>query len=126
KGAASASYAAFQGVVLQALQDTETALTAYANELARNGSLVTARDQSHIALNLARSRFQLGSASYLDLLTAETDFVNAGTLLATSDQALASDQVTVFKALGGGWEQAPPVHPLPITNARTGETVEVK
>jgi NodT family efflux transporter outer membrane factor (OMF) lipoprotein len=126
KGAASASYANFQGVVLQALQDTETALTAYANELSRNASLVTARDQSQIALNLARSRFQLGSASYLDLLTAETDFVSASALLAASDQALASDQVTVFKALGGGWEQAPSVKPLPITDAKTGEEVKVK
>jgi NodT family efflux transporter outer membrane factor (OMF) lipoprotein len=126
KGAASASYANFQGVVLQALQDTETALTAYANELSRNASLVTARDQSQIALNLARSRFQLGSASYLDLLTAETDFVNASALLAASDQAQASDQVTVFKALGGGWEQAPAVQPLPITDAKTGEEIGVR
>jgi hypothetical protein len=52
--------------------------------------------------------------------------VNASSLLATSDQALASDQVTVFKALGGGWEQAPPVKPLPIIDARTGEQIKVK
>ncbi len=126
KGVASASYANFRGVVLLALQDTETALTAYANELQRNGSLVTARDQSQIALKLAHSRFELGSASYLDLLTAETDFVNASALLATSDEALASDQVTVFKALGGGWEQAPPVRALPITDGRTGKQIRVK
>jgi NodT family efflux transporter outer membrane factor (OMF) lipoprotein len=126
KGAASASYANFRGVVLQALQDAETALTAYANELERNASLVTARDQSQTALKLAHSRFELGSASYLDVLTAETDFVNVSSLLATSDQALASDQVTVFKALGGGWEQAPQVHALPITDAKTGEQIKVK
>ena len=126
KGAASASYANFRGVVLQALQDTEVALTAYANELSRNASLVTARDQSQVALNLAKARYEIGSASYLDRLTAETDFVSASETLADSDQALASDQVTVFKALGGGWEQAPPVHPLPIIDARTGKQTEVK
>jgi NodT family efflux transporter outer membrane factor (OMF) lipoprotein len=126
KGAASASYANFRGVVLQALQDTETALTAYSNELERNASLVAARDQSQTALKLARSRYQLGSASYLDLLTAETDFVNASASLAISDEALASDQVTVFKALGGGWEQAPPVPALPITDAKTGGQIKVK
>jgi multidrug efflux system outer membrane protein len=126
KATASASYANFQSVVLQALQDTEVALTAYANELARNASLVTARDQSQIAYNLARSRYRLGSASYFDLLTVETDLVNARAVLAASDQALASDQVTVFKALGGGWEHAPPVHPLPITDGQTGEQIEVK
>jgi NodT family efflux transporter outer membrane factor (OMF) lipoprotein len=126
KGAASASYANFRGVVLQALQDSETALTAYANELERNASLVTARDQSQTALKLAHSRYELGSASYLDLLTAETDFVNTSASLAVSDEALATDQVTVFKALGGGWEQAPPVHALPIPDAKTGEQIRVK
>jgi NodT family efflux transporter outer membrane factor (OMF) lipoprotein len=126
KGAASASYANFRGVVLQALQDIETALTAYGNELERNGALTAARDQSQTALNLARSRFELGSASFLDLLTAETDFVNASATLAASDQAIASDQVTAFKALGGGWEQAPPVKPLPITDAKTETAIEVK
>ncbi|HEY3638967.1 MAG TPA: TolC family protein [Rhizomicrobium sp.] len=126
KGAASASYANFRGVILQALQDTETAITTYANELDRNSALRTAYEQSQIALNLAKSRYQLGGTSFLDLLTAETDFVNASAALAASDQALASDQVTVFKALGGGWEQAPPVRPLPITDAKTGKQVKVK
>jgi NodT family efflux transporter outer membrane factor (OMF) lipoprotein len=126
KGAASASYANFRGVVLQALQDTETAITAYAEELSRNASLSTARDQSEIALRLAKSRYQLGSASYLDLLTAETDFVQASAALAASDQALASDQVTAFKALGGGWQQAPTVAPLPIPDAKTANEMDVK
>ena len=126
KGTASASYANFRGVVLQALEDTESALTAYGNELARNAALVGAHDQSQIALKLAQERLQLGSASYLDLLTAETDFIDASAMLAASDQALASDQVTVFKALGGGWEQAPPVHPLPIPDTKNGAEIKGK
>jgi NodT family efflux transporter outer membrane factor (OMF) lipoprotein len=126
KGTASASYASFKGVVLQALQDTEDALTYYANELTRNAALTTARDQSQIAYRLAQSRYRLGSASYLDLLTAEMDLVNARSALAASDEALASDQVTVFKALGGGWEQAPNVTPLPIPDAKTAGGMEVK
>jgi outer membrane protein TolC len=54
----------------------------------------------------------------LDLLTAETDLVNANAMLAASGQALASDQVTVFKALGGGWEQAPNLEPLAVRDGR--------
>jgi outer membrane protein TolC len=47
-------------------------------------------------------------------LTAETTLVSADQQLAASDQALAADQVAVFQALGGGWEQAPSVTPPPV------------
>jgi NodT family efflux transporter outer membrane factor (OMF) lipoprotein len=126
RAVASASYASFQSTVLQALQDTEDALTTYGNELDRNAALVAQRDQSRIAFGLAQSRYRLGSISYLDLLTAQNDLITAGSQLASSDQALASDQVTVFKALGGGWEQAPAVQPLPITDGRSGKQTQVR
>jgi NodT family efflux transporter outer membrane factor (OMF) lipoprotein len=118
KAAASASYASFQATVLQALQDVETALTSYANELDRNKSLTVARDQSLIAFKLAQTQYKLGRVSYLDLLTTQTAYINASAALANSDQTLASDQVTVFKALGGGWEQAPPVKPTPFNDGK--------
>jgi len=126
RAVASADYANFQATVLQALQDTENALTNYGAELDRNGALVAARDQSQIAFRLAGVRFQNGSASFLDVLSAQNDVVNATSSLAQSDQALASDQVTVFKALGGGWEQAPKIDPLPIPDRKKpGKDVKV-
>jgi NodT family efflux transporter outer membrane factor (OMF) lipoprotein len=123
KATASASYANFQGTVLQALQDVEGALATYGGELDRNRALTLARDQSEVAFKLARTQFQLGRISYLDVLTAQTDLVNVTSALAQSDMTLASDQVTVFKALGGGWEQAPPIQPLPIASGSAGEMV---
>jgi NodT family efflux transporter outer membrane factor (OMF) lipoprotein len=125
RATASAAYANFQATVLQALQDAEEALTAYGSDLDRNGALKASRDQSAIAFRLATVRYQDGDASYLDLISAETELVNANAALAASDQALASDQVTVFKALGGGWEQAPAVEPLPITDGRDGKQIKV-
>ena len=125
RATASASYANFQATVLQALQDTEEALTAYGAELDRNAALVTARDQSLIAFKLAQVQYTNGSISYLDVLTAETNLVDSNSSLAQSDQALASDQVTVFKALGGGWEQAPAIEPLPIHDRRTGKDIKI-
>ncbi|HZC16865.1 MAG TPA: TolC family protein [Caulobacteraceae bacterium] len=126
RATASASYANFQAAVLQALQDTEDALTAYAGELDRNKALVGAHQASLTAFTLAREEYQLGRVSYLDLLTAQSDLVNASAALAASDQAMASDQVTVFKALGGGWEQAPAITPLPILDGKTGKSTPVK
>jgi len=126
KGTASASYANFQAVVLQALQDTETALTDDTNELARNAALAAARDQSQTAFDLARRQYRDGSISYLNLITAQNDLVNAEETLAQSNQVLASNQVTLFKALGGGWEQAPPVTAPPIIDGRSGKTIPVR
>jgi NodT family efflux transporter outer membrane factor (OMF) lipoprotein len=125
RATASAAYANFQATVLQALEDAEESLTAYGSELDRHGALKASRDQSAIAFRLAQVRYQDGDASYLDLISAETELVNASAALAASDQALASDQVTVFKALGGGWEQAPAVEPLPITDGRNGKQIKV-
>ncbi len=126
RAAASASYANYQQSVLQALQDTEEAVTSYSAELDRHASLVTSRDQGQIAFKFAQIQYQGGTASYLDVLTAETNLVNANMQLAASDEAVASDQVTLFKALGGGWEQAPDVRPLPLTDAKTKKTIEVR
>ena len=120
RAVASASLANFQQTVLQALQDAETSLVTYQGELRRNRALKGTDDGQRHAFSLVQVRYRDGSVSYLDLLNAETNLVNADLALADSDQALASDQVTVFKALGGGWEQAPEVRPLPIPDAKRG------
>ena len=120
RAVASGSLAQFQQTVLQALQDVETSLVTYQGELRRNRSLKGADDGQRHAFSLVQVRYREGSASYLDLLNAETNLVNADLALADSDQALASDQVTLFKSLGGGWEQAPEVQPLPIPDAKKG------
>ncbi|MDB5458279.1 MAG: efflux transporter outer rane subunit, partial [Caulobacteraceae bacterium] len=106
---ASGSLASFNGVVLNALKETEQALTAYGAELDRRGALVAARDQSAEALRFARIRFEAGGASFLDVLDSQRTLVAAQSALAASDAALVGDQITVFKALGGGWEDSPAV-----------------
>lgn len=108
--------AAFDGAVLTALRDTETALADYAGELDRDVALEAARNQSAEAYRIAGLRFQIGSTSFLDTLDAQRTLVAAEADLASSQATLAGDQVNVFKALGGGWENAPDVvrTPLPV------------
>jgi NodT family efflux transporter outer membrane factor (OMF) lipoprotein len=107
RAVASGALAQFDATVLSALQETETALSAYSAELDRHKALAAAQAQAELAYRLAQVRFKGGSASFLDLLTAEQALVTAEQGLANSDQLLASDQVSVFKALGGGWQNAP-------------------
>jgi NodT family efflux transporter outer membrane factor (OMF) lipoprotein len=109
KAQASGALAGFDGVVLNALKEIEQALATYGGELDRHAALVTARDQASEAARLAQVRFQAGSASFLDVLDSQRTQVDAQTALAASDTALVSDQISVFKALGGGWEDAPAV-----------------
>ena len=116
RATAEADLAAFDGVVLTALRDTETALASYGGELDRDVALEAARNQSAEAYRIAGLRFQIGSTSFLDTLDAQRTLVEAEATLASSQATLASDQVDVFKALGGGWEDAPPIvrKPLPV------------
>ncbi len=54
---------------------------------------------------------QNGAIGFPDLVQDERVLVQTESELAASDQLVVSDQVTVFKTLGGGWESAPPVIP---------------
>lgn len=106
QGQAAASLANFDGTVLTALRETETALSALARELDRRQALVRARDSSRIAAQIARLRFTEGVDSFLTELDADRTLAQAEAALAQSDEAIAQDQVALFRALGGGWEDA--------------------
>jgi NodT family efflux transporter outer membrane factor (OMF) lipoprotein len=104
RAAEQAAVAGFDGVVLQALKETDQALSTYAAELSRRQDLLQARDRARQAFDMAQEQFLAGAISDLDLLTAEVTVVSAEAAVAASDGAVAQDQIGVFKALGGGWQ----------------------
>ncbi|PZO02171.1 MAG: hypothetical protein DCF28_08995 [Alphaproteobacteria bacterium] len=100
-----AALADFDQAVLVALQETETALTQYANELDRRTALTEARDQAATAARLSRLRFDAGADSFLTVLDAERTLASADAQLASSDAQVTTYQIALFKALAGGWDQ---------------------
>ncbi|WP_309630279.1 TolC family protein [Brevundimonas sp.] len=100
-----AALATFDQTVLLALQETETALTNYANELDRRAALTEARDQAANAARLARLRFDAGADSFLTVLDAQRTEAAAEATLAQSDALVTTYQIALFKALAGGWDQ---------------------
>ncbi|WP_026354359.1 efflux transporter outer membrane subunit [Massilia niastensis] len=104
EASAAAALARFDGVVLNALRETETALTAYARELDRHAALKAARDQSALASQQAAKLYRFGRTDFLTTLDAERTLASAQAAVAASEAKLATDQVTLFLALGGGWE----------------------
>ncbi|ALU91545.1 RND efflux system, outer membrane lipoprotein, NodT family [Herbaspirillum rubrisubalbicans M1] len=104
KAQAAASLASFDGVVLNALKESEQSLSAYGAAMQQRQALIQARDRADKAFQLAGQRYRAGSISYLDVIVAQSSLVDARSQVAAADQRLNSAQVSVFKALGGGWE----------------------
>ncbi|TWI69993.1 NodT family efflux transporter outer membrane factor (OMF) lipoprotein [Pseudoduganella lurida] len=96
--------ARFDGVVLNALRETESALTVYARELDRNAALRAARDQSALASSQSHRLYDAGKIDFLTVLDADRTLATTDGALAASDAQVAADQVALFLALGGGWE----------------------
>jgi hypothetical protein len=103
--AARAAQAQFDGTVLNALQQTEAALNTYVHELDHNQALGQARDSAAKSTSQARALLRFGRTSVLDVLNVEASLATAETAVASSDAAIADDQVNIFLALGGGWDQ---------------------
>lgn len=102
--AARGALATFDGSVLSALGEAETALNIYARDLDENAKLKVARDESRNAAALQSRLTRGGLGSGLEQLDTERSLATAEAALAASDATIAADRVRLFLALGGGWE----------------------
>jgi NodT family efflux transporter outer membrane factor (OMF) lipoprotein len=98
-----AALASFDEVVLTALKETEQALVIYRAALDTRAELGDAQAKVHSEFDIAHDQFLAGAVSSLDVLTTEQTLIAVDSAVATADAALVQDQITLFKALGGGW-----------------------
>jgi NodT family efflux transporter outer membrane factor (OMF) lipoprotein len=103
---ADASLASFDGAVLKALEETETALSVYAHALERRDTLKAARDAADRAARISLARQREGRTDFLTVLDAQRTLAAADGDLAAADRAVAFAQVDLFRALGGGWARS--------------------
>lgn len=95
--------ATFDGTVLTALEETETALSNYARALERRTALQAARDQAAIAARITRAQQREGQIDSLAQLDSERTFADTEAALALADAQIARAQINVFRSLGGNW-----------------------
>jgi len=95
--------AQFDGTVLRSLEETETALSAYASALRRREALQAARNEAEVAAKIVRAQQREGQVDSLALLDAERTFAESEAQLADINGQVASAQINLFRALGGGW-----------------------
>lgn len=123
RGQATASLAAFDGTVLTALQETETAISALARELDRRQALARAREAAAQSARLSRLRFSEGYDGFLTVIDADRTLAETEATLAQSDAAIADNQIQLFRALGGGWEGLPePAQAINFDGSANGRT----
>lgn len=106
RGSEAAALANWDGVMLRALREVETALADYRAESVRHASLAEALLENDKTVKRARARFRLGADSYLLVLDAERSRNDTASQQSSSNLRIAQIQVSLFRALGGGWEQA--------------------
>lgn len=94
----------YQKVVLRALEEAETALVAYTEELRASCDLERAVQRYEALVNLTRKRYAGGLVNLTDLLDVERQWNDSAQNLLTSETAALVNLITLYKSLGGGWE----------------------
>ena len=94
---------------LTAFTQVNTALVTYEQEHATQDALREDVKQSQIALGLAEEQYKEGLVDYLTVLNAQQAYLAAQQNQAESLQKLGTDLVTLYQALGGGWEGIYPI-----------------
>jgi multidrug efflux system outer membrane protein len=94
----------YQNTILGAFRDVSNALIAAQKtrdtRIEQEKLVAAAQD----ATRLARVRYQGGAASYIEVLTNDTNYFDAQLNLVTAQQNEALSLVQLYSALGGGWQ----------------------
>ncbi len=98
--------AAYEQAVLTALEEAENALVQFARTRQRQAHLQIAAEASAKAVELARIRYTNGVDSFLNVLDAQRQLLVIQDQLAQSETETGLALVALYKALGGGWEDA--------------------
>lgn len=98
-----ADLAGFDGTVLEALRQAETALETYRRDAQRADALDRARDSAALSATQAGKLFRFGRGDFLSLLDAQRSLASAEVTAAAARTQLVQDQIAIFLALGGGW-----------------------
>lgn len=97
----------YQQTLLNALQDVENALISYEKEQQRREILEVAVSANRVALDQANLLYNGGETDFLNVISAQRSLFSTEDALVQSDRNIASNLITLYKALGGGWNEAP-------------------
>jgi NodT family efflux transporter outer membrane factor (OMF) lipoprotein len=104
EAATNGALAHFDGVVLNALRETQTSLATYAADDQRAEALRTAYASAQESSDETHRLYIAGRESFLSDLDATRTLTSVHSEVAAAESQVAIDQVKLFLALGGGWQ----------------------
>jgi NodT family efflux transporter outer membrane factor (OMF) lipoprotein len=96
----------FHKTVLRAWKEVDDALTAYREAQRRREDVARSVTENQAALQAARQRYSEGAIDFLNVIATQAQLLQSENDLADSDTQIATYLVTLYRALGGGWEIA--------------------
>ncbi|GAB7539791.1 efflux transporter outer membrane subunit [Burkholderia sp. 3C] len=123
EAATGGALAQFDGVVLNALRETQSSLATYAADTQRADALRTAYQSARDSADETHRLYAVGRESFLSDLDATRTLTSVRAQVAAAEGVVAADQVRLFLALGGGWETDAASQPgTPASGAATSAT----
>jgi multidrug efflux system outer membrane protein len=101
----------YEQTVLQALEETHDALSAFVTEQDRRKSLQEAVKANEEAAELAEGLYRQGLTDFTSVLDAQRQLYQSQEGLLQSETAITTSLIALYKALGGGWEIGDPPQP---------------
>jgi NodT family efflux transporter outer membrane factor (OMF) lipoprotein len=94
----------YQNTVLSAQQDVENGLSAFSTSREALATLQTAAEAARRATELSLLQYKAGEVQYTTVLTSEQSQLSIEDSVATTKGSVCLGLVSVYRALGGGWE----------------------
>ena len=102
----------YEKAVLSALVEVKNALVTFSREQETHRILKTAVAAGQQAVGLSKSQYALGLVDFLNVLQSELALSQSQDQLVQSEERLSLDIISLFKALGGGWDASYSGHTL--------------
>lgn len=94
----------YESAVLRALEEVENALMSYSEEQNRRKSLKNAAEAAEQAVALAENKYAAGLTDFSNVLDSQRTLLSLQDQLAVSQGKVITNLITLYKALGGGWD----------------------
>jgi outer membrane protein, multidrug efflux system len=94
----------YRKTVLAALQEVEDGLTAVHDDARRCNALTETTNANRRSLALAEDAYRAGLVTYIAVLDAATQTIQAQSQLDQATLTETTDLIKLYKALGGGWQ----------------------
>ena len=94
----------YEDTVLRAVQEVENAMVGYQNERERRRRLSNSVDATQRSLELVLTQYKAGLTNFQNVLDTQRSLFDRQDLLAESHGLVVQDLISLYRALGGGWD----------------------